>query len=112
RFWFRIRATPVPFDENCRRAERQSQSQSPASNQVPRAHPRFCGRVLVVEDNPVNRKVVDLLLKKYGLSVLYAEDGQQCVDMITQRRVPHLDLVLMDIQMPVLDGYQATQRIR
>jgi signal transduction histidine kinase/DNA-binding NarL/FixJ family response regulator len=114
RFWFRIRATPVPFDENCRRAERysQSQSQSPASNQAPRAHPRFCGRVLVVEDNPVNRKVVDLLLKKYGLSVLYAEDGQQCVDMITQRRVPHLDLVLMDIQMPVLDGYQATQRIR
>jgi signal transduction histidine kinase/DNA-binding response OmpR family regulator len=108
RFWFRIHVDAVPADENSRYTERTRQAKSQAA----RAQAHLCGRVLVVEDNAVNRKVIHLLLTKYGLTVLSAEDGQQGVDLITRHPAPNLDLVLMDIQMPVLDGYQATQRIR
>jgi len=66
--------------------------------------------VLVVEDNSVNRMVITALLKKLGLAVTLAEDGQQGVDAIKEGAAP--DLVLMDIHMPVLDGYAATKRIR
>jgi len=67
------------------------------------------GRVLLVEDNPVNRLIAAEMLKSFGLDVVEAEDGQQALAQIDGQ---HFDLVLMDIQMPVLDGYAATQRIR
>jgi len=68
------------------------------------------GRVLVVEDNVVNRMVVESLLTKLGVSVTLAHDGQQALDTLTQG--DSHDLVLMDLNMPVLDGYGATERIR
>ena len=70
----------------------------------------FCGqRVLVVEDNPINQQVVREQLEQMGLVVQVAENGQEGVDAVASGGI---DLVLMDIQMPVMDGYQATRLIR
>jgi signal transduction histidine kinase len=67
------------------------------------------GTVLLVEDNAVNRMIGAEMLKSFGVEVLEAEDGQQALNLLEQQRV---DLVLMDIQMPVLDGYAATRSAR
>jgi len=66
-------------------------------------------RVLLAEDNAINRLVAARLLEKHGFTVATAEDGQAAVEAWQRGR---FDLVLMDIQMPVLDGYQATAKIR
>ena len=68
------------------------------------------GRVLVIEDNPVNQRVIVLVLGKMGLNVVCAGDGQQGLDLIMAGEP--VDLILMDLQMPVLDGYDATAQIR
>ncbi len=67
------------------------------------------GVVLLVEDNAVNRMIGSEMLKSFGLDVVEAEDGVQALSVLEQQRV---DLVLMDIQMPVLDGYAATRQAR
>jgi len=67
------------------------------------------GAVLLVEDNMVNRMIGAEMLKGFGLDVLEAEDGAQALEVLEKQRV---DLVLMDIQMPVLDGYAATRQAR
>ena len=68
-------------------------------------------RLLVVEDNLINQQVADELLRRAGATVKLAGDGQQAVDLL--RSQPNgYDLVLMDMQMPVMDGLQATHAIR
>ena len=67
------------------------------------------GIVLLVEDNAVNRMIGSEMLKSFGVDVIEAEDGVQALALLEQQRV---DLVLMDIQMPVLDGYAATRQVR
>jgi signal transduction histidine kinase/CheY-like chemotaxis protein len=67
------------------------------------------GVVLLVEDNIVNRMIGAEMLKSFGLDVMEAEDGSMALTMLEKQRV---DLVLMDIQMPVLDGYAATRQLR
>jgi two-component system, sensor histidine kinase len=67
------------------------------------------GTVLLVEDNAVNRMIGAEMLKSFGVEVIEAEDGQQALTLLERQRV---DLVLMDIQMPVLDGYAATRGAR
>jgi signal transduction histidine kinase/FixJ family two-component response regulator len=66
-------------------------------------------RVLVAEDNPINQRVAKLMLQKVGHDVLLVENGEQALAQLQQRV---FDVVLMDCQMPVLDGWQATARIR
>jgi CheY-like chemotaxis protein len=67
------------------------------------------GNVLLVEDNIVNRMIGAEMLNSFGLEVLEAEDGAMALSVLEHHRV---DLVLMDIQMPVLDGYAATRQAR
>jgi CheY-like chemotaxis protein len=71
---------------------------------------RASGCILVVEDNPINRKVIEALLRKLGLQTRSVENGQEALEAITRGQRP--DLVLMDIQMPVMDGFAATAEIR
>ncbi|MBL4620975.1 MAG: response regulator [Immundisolibacteraceae bacterium] len=71
--------------------------------------PQFNARVLVAEDSATNQAVIKGMLKKYGIEANLANDGQEAVS--TLERIPY-DLVLMDCQMPVLDGLSATRVIR
>ncbi|MFZ6026025.1 MAG: PAS domain S-box protein [Bacteroidota bacterium] len=66
---------------------------------------------LVVEDNEVNQKLISYVLKKVGGSVDIAHNGRMAIDLLENKTVKY-DLIIMDIQMPVMDGYEATEYIR
>ena len=66
-------------------------------------------RILVVEDQPANRKLISRILERWGHTVLTAANGQEAVNVFQLQTV---DVILMDIQMPVMDGYEATGQIR
>ncbi|HSV28030.1 MAG TPA: ATP-binding protein [Candidatus Omnitrophota bacterium] len=68
--------------------------------------------ILLVEDNLVNQKVAKAMLERYGHSVVIATDGFEAVDAVAKAAQGRYDVVLMDVQMPHLDGLGATQRIR
>ncbi len=65
--------------------------------------------VLIVEDNVTNQRVARLLLEKCGVQAVTADNGQSALDMLAER---DFDLVFMDCQMPILDGYEATRQLR
>ena len=65
--------------------------------------------ILVADDNEVNQKITQLMLQKAGYRVDVVENGQQAVETCRQN---HYDLILMDIKMPLMDGYEATKKIR
>ena len=66
-------------------------------------------KILIVEDNPMNRDMLSRRLQKRGFEVILAEDGQQGVDLATGEKP---QLILMDLSLPVLDGWEATRRIK
>ena len=75
--------------------------------------PDFAGRrILLVEDNPINREIAMEILRMTGAETETAENGQQGVDAFLSADPGTYDLILMDIQMPVMDGYAATRKIR
>jgi len=92
-------------DPNPPSGESQDSSMS-AFDLLPHA---LAGTVLVVEDNAVNRIIAEEMLQSFGLDIIEAEDGLEALDVMSRRAV---DLVLMDCQMPVMDGYTATLHIR
>lgn len=72
------------------------------------ANEQFQAKVLVAEDNLNNQKLIDILLKKLGIDVTIVSNGQEAIDKYTQEK---FDLILMDINMPILDGISATKAI-
>ncbi len=102
-FWFTARVQPghgiLP---------QETTPDAAAAEQALRARSGIC-RLLLAEDNPINREVALELLHGVGLSVDTAADGQEALDKVRQHRY---DVILMDVQMPRLDGLEATQAIR
>jgi len=96
-------------------AERPTPAQEPrgasdqASQPVMTKPAGFTGHLLLVEDNDINQLVAGEVLKGFGLTYDIADNGKIAVDMV---RSTNYDLILMDIQMPVMDGYESTEKIR
>jgi len=103
RFWFTVR---LGLDPGAEVADIPALAGDPAAR-LRTAHGG--ARVLLVDDNEVNRQITDYLLQSAGLCVATAGDGREALD---RARCGEYELVLMDIQMPVMDGLQATSAIR
>jgi len=84
--------------------------QTPQKQNDQQANNQFCGHVLLVEDNEINQLVAGDMLESMGVSIEVVSDGQQAVDKIMSGA--QFDLIFMDVQMPVMDGYTATKAIR
>lgn len=82
----------------------------PAARQQPQLIRQFDARILVAEDNPVNEKVVRMMIARLGAEIRVVGNGQLAVEQLTKDR--DYDLVLMDVHMPVLNGLEATRQIR
>lgn len=87
-----------------------AQAESPVTTQLTLSNLEnaFSGKVLIAEDNIVNQKVASQYLKKLGFEVAVANNGEEAVELFKNNS---FDLIFMDCQMPVLNGYQATQKI-
>lgn len=69
-------------------------------------------RILLVEDNELNQEIAEAILSSYGFEMEIADNGKIAVDMLRNSEIGYYNLVLMDIQMPVMNGYEATKTIR
>ena len=76
--------------------------------------PKLICRILLAEDVPDNQRLIAFLLRKAGAAVEIAENGQIALDLAlaAKRAGNSFDVILMDVQMPVMDGYEATQKLR
>ena len=69
----------------------------------------YSAKVLVAEDNPANQMLIKILLNKHGLETTLVDNGQEAVEAI---QAQNFDMIFMDMQMPVMNGYEATQALR
>ena len=91
----------------------QKQRQDEQFLPVAEGDAEFQGKhILLAEDNELNREIAEEILKEYGFVIDTAENGAEAVEKLTASRPGDYDLVLMDIQMPILNGYEATRLIR
>lgn len=66
-------------------------------------------KILIVEDNPINQMLVANIIKRWGMDVITSNNGEECLSVLQHQSV---DLILMDLQMPMMDGYEACKQIR
>jgi len=94
-------------------ADRQSVEHARGEERTEPAPDAFAGkRILLAEDNELNAEIATEILESAGLAVEWARDGALCVRMLTAAAPGHYDLILMDMQMPNMNGYEATKAIR
>ena len=98
------------------RKKQSLQPQKPVTQRRQKKHPKYhkeanAVRVLLVEDNLVNQKLAKMMLSKAGYHVNIANNGKEAVEIYTSNQKDY-DLILMDIQMPEMDGFEATEAIR
>jgi CheY-like chemotaxis protein/nitrogen-specific signal transduction histidine kinase len=112
RFWFTLMAEVLASPSSAGLAPETTVSPTAINDPEPTrlAEGTAGNQILVVEDNAVNRKVIQAMLKRLGLPYHTVENGLEAVQYIETGK--HASLVLMDCQMPVMDGYEATGRIR
>ncbi|MDE2336357.1 MAG: PAS domain S-box protein [Alphaproteobacteria bacterium] len=92
-------------------ADAQSVSAAQTALPAPEKRERLKGlKVLLVEDNPINQEFAEAALHSFGCKTVIADDGSQAVDLVAGGNA--YDIILMDCQMPVMDGYAATRRLR
>ena len=101
---------PLRIQSAHRRVEKIPEPESPA---LPAARADFRDRrILLVEDNELNSEIAAEILSQYGFQVDTAKNGAEAVEKVQHSKPGDYDLVLMDVQMPVMNGYEATKRIR
>jgi signal transduction histidine kinase/HPt (histidine-containing phosphotransfer) domain-containing protein len=100
-FWFTARLGKVATPERG--------GAPPVRARVPRNLQRFKARLLLVEDNPINQRVAAVMLQRLGCRVDLAGNGREALELLA--RIPY-DLVFLDCQMPVMDGFETARRIR
>lgn len=96
----------IRFEFPIVRSVEAEETPAPAAGDGPALH------VLLVDDNEINREIAELMITAEGWTVEQAEDGAQALEKVASSEPGHFDLVLMDVQMPVMNGYEATKRIR
>lgn len=99
----------LPFDLPAAAESASWAVRPPAREERPAVQSATGNSILVVEDNHVNQRVVSAVLRKNGFQVTVANNGQEALDLLAART---FELVLMDVQMPILDGIETTRRIR
>ncbi|KAH7146688.1 hypothetical protein B0J13DRAFT_664214 [Dactylonectria estremocensis] len=102
----------LSIDRNRSTAQQMVENQKASYLEIERRMGNKGYRVLLVEDNPVNQKVLMKYLKKIGVDVEIAVDGVECTNMVLSKSHQHYSLILCDLHMPRKDGYQACREIR
>ena len=97
----------------CELADKTVQDKQSSCPKAEKKHLDYSGKkVLLVEDNELNREIATEILKSLGMKVDYAADGMEAVEIMSSEAGNQYDLIFMDIQMPKMDGYTATREIR
>jgi CheY-like chemotaxis protein/nitrogen-specific signal transduction histidine kinase len=105
-FWFTIRTAAIPIGQEVHQDSRDVSAVILFGSTTP----KLSGQVLVVDDDPTNRKVILAMLTKLGILTESVENGQLAMEAM--KRTSCCDLILMDCQMPVMDGFETTRTIR